>query len=210
MTLTLPQPSMPEEEAKLLLDCYQAASVILEYGSGASTRIAASLLNKRVFSVESDKEWARNLRAEISENEPKSKVTVHYVNIGKTASWGRVRDTSGWSSYHSYPNSIWDYRYFRHPDVILIDGRFRTACLMTALLRSTRPVIVLFDDYADRPKYNLVERIVRPSLMAGRMARFDIVPGMVDSKDISFVIEQYFQVTVHGQGASAYQLDDLA
>lgn len=209
MTLTLPSSSMPEVEARLLLECYQAANVILEYGSGASTRIAACLANKRVYSIESDREWARKLRAEIDESKPKSKVTLHCINIGKTASWGRVIDTSGWRSYHRYPNSIWDYRYFRHPDVILIDGRFRTACLMTAMLRSTRPVTVLFDDYANRPRYQVVERIVKPSLMAGRMACFKIVPGLVKEKDIGFAIEQYFQVTIHGQGAKAYQLDNL-
>lgn len=208
--MTLPPPSMPAAEASLLLDCYQSAKVILEYGSGASTRIAAKLPRKRVFSVESDREWARNLRNEIAENEPLSRVTVQYVNIGKTSSWGRVVDESGWKKYHLYPNSIWDRSLFRQPDVILIDGRFRTACLMTAMLRTTRPVTVLFDDYIDRPKYQLVERIVKPVSITGRMARFEIMPGMIAPQHMGFAIEQYFQVTVHGQGAKAYQLDDIA
>jgi protein O-GlcNAc transferase len=60
--------------------------------------------------------------------------------------------------------------------VILIDGRFRIACFVTAYLRATQPMIVLFDDYLDRPHYHVVERLVKPSEFVGRMARFDLQP----------------------------------
>ena len=60
--------------------------------------------------------------------------------------------------------------------MILIDGRFRIACFVTAYLRTTKPVIVLFDDYVDRPHYHVVERLLKPSEYVGRMARFDLQP----------------------------------
>ncbi|WP_240997067.1 hypothetical protein, partial [Pseudomonas viridiflava] len=53
--------------------------------------------------------------------------------------------------FHTYPLKVWDEPYFEQPDVILIDGRFRIACFVTAYLRATKPMIVLFDDYLDRP-----------------------------------------------------------
>jgi hypothetical protein len=83
------------------------------------------------------------------------------------------------------------------PDLVLIDGRFRVACLMTVLLRIQRPVRVLFDDYADRPKYQRAEALVRPRRMIGRMAEFEVDPGMIRPRDIGFVIGRYFEVTVH-------------
>ncbi|MFZ1345174.1 hypothetical protein [Thiothrix eikelboomii] len=190
-------PSMPETEAAHLTKAYQGARVILEYGSGGSTRIAAQMPGKYVMSVESDRDWARSLRREIAAAVPLSPVIVHHVDIGATAAWGRVVDESGWRHYHRYPNGIWDEPFFRHPDVVLIDGRFRVACLMTVLLRIQRPVRVLFDDYADRPKYQRSEALVRPRRMIGRMAEFEIDPGMIRPRDIGFVIGRYFEVTVH-------------
>lgn len=190
-------PSMPDAEVAHLKEAYQSAQVILEYGSGGSTRIAAKMPGKYILSVESDRDWVRNLRREIAASSPRSPVIVHHVDIGATAAWGRVVDDSGWRQYHRYPNSIWDERFFRHPDVVLIDGRFRVACLMATLLRIQRPVRVLFDDYADRPKYQRAEAIVRPLRLIGRMAEFEAVPGLIQPRDMGFVISCFFDVSVH-------------
>jgi hypothetical protein len=49
--------TLPADEARLLQDHYARAGVVLEYGSGGSTLLAARL-GKQVFSVESDAAWA--------------------------------------------------------------------------------------------------------------------------------------------------------
>lgn len=197
---------MPEAEAAYLLDAYERAQVILEYGSGASTMLASQLPGKLILSVESDRHWARKLRREIDEMGPTSSVIVYHVDIGPTGPWGRPVDESGWKRYHRYPNAIWDEPFFRHPDVVLIDGRFRPACLITTMLHATRPVTVLFDDYTNRPRYGLVERILPPVRLIGRMAEFQIQPGRLRSQDIGFAISLFFDVVVHGHGTAAYQL----
>ena len=193
----IPNPTMPDAETAHLKEAYQSAQVILEYGSGGSTRIAAQMSGKYVLSVESDRNWARNLRREIAASFPLSPVIVYHVDIGATADWGRVVDDSCWRQYHRYPNGIWGESFFRHPDVVLIDGRFRVACLMATLLRIQRPVRVLFDDYADRPKYQRAEAIVRPRRLIGRMAEFEVDPGMIKSRDMGFVISCFFEVSIH-------------
>ena len=38
------------------------------------------------------------------------------------------------------------------------------------------PVTVLFDDYAARPAYHVVEQMIRPIALHGRMAQFQIDP----------------------------------
>lgn len=199
-------PSMPEAETACLTEAYTNARVILEYGSGGSTRLGSQMPGKYILSVESDRDWARNLRREIAASKPRSPVTIYHADIGVTADWGRVVDERGWRQYHRYPNSIWDEPFFRHPDVILIDGRFRVACLMTAVLRIERPVLVLFDDYEDRTKYQLAEAVVRPQRLVGRMAEFRLEPGMAKGRDIGFMISQYFHVTVHRQVQKGYEL----
>lgn len=199
-------PSMPEAEAAHLIDAYQRGQVLLEYGSGASTKLASQMFGKLVMSVESDRQWARNLRREIDEGQPKSSVIVYHVDIGATGPWGRPIDESGWKRYHCYPNAIWDEPFFRHPDIVLIDGRFRPACLITTMLHVTRPVTVLFDDYIGRPRYGLIERIVSPTRLIGRMAEFHVQPNQLRSQDIGFAIRLFFDVTTHGQGAAAYRL----
>lgn len=199
-------PAMPEAEAAYLLACYERAQVILEYGSGGSTERAARMRGKLIISVESDRDWARDLRQKIAEAQPVSQVIIQHVDIGVTGAWGRPIQDDNWQSFHRYPNAIWEAPFFRHPDVILIDGRFRPACLMTAMLRITRPVTVLFDDYTDRPRYHLVEKLVRPSRLIGRMAEFQLQPGQIGSADIGFVISQFFEATFAGKGRADYSL----
>ncbi len=168
--------TMPAAEAAALASAYAKARVVLEYGSGGSTVLAGELPGKVVFSVESDQAWAKAMTDWFMANPPVSPVHLHWVDIGPTKEWGAPATDKGWRRYHHYPLSIWDRADFRHPDVVLIDGRFRLACLLTVLYRITEPLVVLFDDYRDRAIYHRIEEIVAPSAMIGRMARFELVP----------------------------------
>lgn len=194
-----PEFSFPQEESDALKEAYSSARVILEYGSGGSTVLAAEMSGKLVFSVESDRMWALGLQKQMATGDYASPATVYYVDIGRTGRWGRPIDESGWVRYIDYPNAIWDEAFFRHPDVILIDGRFRVACLLNALVRITRPVTVLFDDYVDRRPYHIIDEFLEPREIAGRMAIFDAKPGEFAAHNIGMVAAALAQVTVDGQ-----------
>jgi hypothetical protein len=60
----------------------------------------------------------------------------------------------------------------QQPDLILIDGRFHIACFLASILLAKPGTIILFDDYFDRPNYHVVEKYIKPSAKAGRMAEF--------------------------------------
>lgn len=203
MTTTI---TMPSAEAARLEEAYRDARVILEYGSGGSTEAASQMADKYVMSVENDADWARKLRSRIATKGPRSAVIVQTIDLGPTGDWGRLINDHKWRKFHLYSNAVWDAPYFRHPDIVLIDGRFRLACFMTVLLRAERPLVVLFDDYVSRPKYHLVERIVAPTRIIGRMAEFAITPGMISPQHVGFVIAQFFDVTLHGHVRNAYDL----
>ena len=181
--------TLPEAEAGALRSAYEAAGVVLEYGSGGSTVLAAEMPGKRVFSVESDRAWADGMQGWFAANPPASPVDLHWVDIGPTKDWGAPVGDKGWRRYHHYPLSVWERADFRHPDVVLIDGRFRVACLLTVLYRITRPVVALFDDYKDRKFYHRVEMFAEPVAFVGRMARFELEPRAFPVKDMTRIFD---------------------
>lgn len=171
-----PSLSLPEAEAGYLRRAYKEARVILEYGSGGSSVFGAHQPGKLIFSVESDWKWALSLQYRFDEADLPSPVIVYHVDIGETGKWGRAKDDSGWRRFYRYPTAIWSESFFRQPDLILIDGRFRAACFVNACLRIREPVTILFDDYKDRPTYQAVEVLQKPDDVIGRMAVFHIQP----------------------------------
>lgn len=204
--MTAATPFMPEVEIEHFTRAYAEARVILEYGSGGSTEVAARMPGKYIMSVESDRAWARELRGKLTGPDILSRPVIHHVDIGATGPWGRPLDDRTWRDYHAYPNGVWDQPWFRHPDVVLIDGRFRTACLATVLLRAERPVRVLFDDYGVRPLYHQVEEVIKPVQMVGRMAEFHVEPDLPRHRDMGLLIRQFFQVSVHGMSEKDYRV----
>ena len=177
MTTTRPDLTFPRQVATLVKKTYKAASSILEYGSGGSTVLAAEMPGKTIYSVESDRAWADNLRTYLeTANTVKSMPQVYHADIGPTGIWGWPEGHAHIARFHKYPMAIWNSTGFKHPDVVLIDGRFRVACFLASVLSAQKPMTILFDDYGDRPNYHIIEEIVPMKKIVGRMAVFKTVP----------------------------------
>ncbi|MEM7073626.1 MAG: hypothetical protein AAGA28_06700 [Pseudomonadota bacterium] len=189
--ITRPDLTLPAPEAEALRAAYAAASVVLEYGSGGSTILAAEMPGKHVISVESDKAWARMMRRWFEENPPAAgtQVEIVWCDIGPTREWGYPSDPAQHLKFARYPLSVWDRDGFRQPDVVLVDGRFRTGCALAAALRSERPVRVLIDDYLRRQHYHRIERYLGKPEMTGRLAAFDVTPIPLQPEWLADVIE---------------------
>lgn len=186
----IPRPvlTFPDEVSDWVCDLYGDAETILEYGSGGSTVMASEMSGKTVFSVESDPNWCQKMQAYFDHVGTTSNVTMHYANIGPVGKWGRPNSDKRWACFHRYPNSVWDREDFVAPDLVLVDGRFRAACVMTTLLRTEKPVTLLFDDYVGRKQYHRVEHFVKPVEIRARMARFDIIPASLPKGDLTQVL----------------------
>lgn len=176
---------------------YPKASAILEYGSGGSTLLAASL-GKRVVSIESDPDWTAKMNAKIKADFPNAAAQVLHKDMGKTGAWGKPVNAKNAVNYHAYPMSIWDADGFVQPDVILIDGRLRPACFCTAIMRLTQPATILFDDYRDRPRYQIVERFIKPTRMVEKMAVFEYTPTPISPEAFGWMIPTFFQTSYAG------------
>jgi hypothetical protein len=189
--ISRPELTLPEAEAAHLRAAYEGASAILEYGSGGSTVLASEMPGKRVWSVESDEAWAAMMRGWFVANPPAegTQVEVIWADIGPTKQWGHPRDKSGYRRYPRYPLGVWE-RGDIAPDLVLVDGRFRTGCALAAALHASAPLRLLFDDYAPRPHYHRIETFIgAPRRMIGRMAEFEVAPMALPLERLGDAIE---------------------
>lgn len=184
---------MPDAVAAHLRVAYAAAGTILEYGMGGSTAMAAEMSGKTVFSVESDAGWIARMRAWFDTAPPAAALHLHHGDIGPTGEWGHPARQGTFKRWAAYPHSVWDRDDLIAPDVVLIDGRFRAACFATVAFRITRPTVVLFDDYADRPAYHDVERLARPVALIDRMARFEISPRAMTPEHMEWFVRVHLR-----------------
>ncbi|MCX7560664.1 hypothetical protein OS190_13885 [Sulfitobacter sp. F26204] len=172
---------------------YEKAKVILEYGSGGSTVMASEMPDKTIFSVESSRVWTKMMKRWFDEAQPVSMPDMRHVNIGPTGKWGTPIDSRAYQRYSLYPLSVWDSPEFKHPDVILVDGRFRVACALTAMLRCTKKTTLLFDDYEGRKGYHVLEDYLEKEEVVGKMARFTVSKKALPREQLTQIIGMYAQ-----------------
>lgn len=134
------------------------SNVYLEYGSGGST-VEAVKLASHVVTVESDHRYLLAVERRIA-TIPGEKAAFYPIHgdIGLTTAWGYPLFTrksltrlAGWRGYTSSPWQLLD-RLGLVPDFILVDGRFRPACVLQSFLRLPAGSRCLFmmDDFKRR------------------------------------------------------------
>jgi hypothetical protein len=170
------------------------ANYILEYGAGSSTKFLIKN-SKRCMSVESDSNFLLNLLQEISTSGFDITSTPVYINIGKTKEWGHPVDDSCKAAWHDYPLKPWKILASNNisPDLVLIDGRFRVACMLATMASIKKPTKVIFDDYVDRPYKKIVEKYCKPLKIIDRAAYFELTPGMLSAADLLDCFDQFFE-----------------
>ena len=194
-TIERPVLTLPEAEAQALRSAYERASVILEYGSGGSTVMAAEMPDKTVFSVESDADWAEMMGGWFAANPPApgSRAEVIWSDIGPTKEWGYPVDDRAWRRFARYPLDVWGRDGFAQPDVVLVDGRFRTGCAMATAFLTRQPVSLYVDDYRRRKQYHRIEAYLGTPRLIGRMAEFRVTPQPVPPARLMDLIEMMTQ-----------------
>ena len=165
-------------------DLYSVSKCVLDYGAtAASLRLAKGF----VMAVTSDPLEARALAQAL----PAEKGLVHHADIGPVGEWGRPIGRSQSQSFHLYPSAIWDHPRFRTPDLIVLRGRFRLACFLTAMARLESPATLLFETYEKRKKYHWIERYFTPQGFIGSTARFEITPMAWPAQDLGQILGQF-------------------
>lgn len=167
------QPTLSPEAIEWLDDHLKPNVVFLEYGAGASTLYALQRCRK-VISVETDARWMRGV-VKAAKTDRLKALPVH---IGLTKEWGfpalkrpTPKRIARWRSYVEAP---WPAQ----PDVVLIDGRFRVACVAQTGLSAGPSVRVLFDDFFVREDaYSDILPFVDDCKRLGRALAFRFKPA---------------------------------
>lgn len=164
-----------------------------EWGSGLSTfYVASQEVSVTVLTVETDPKWAEKILSVSITNS--QKVQVRHADLGTVGRWGRPEG-------YSKIENVWNYSWAPFcsgvkPDLLLVDGRFRVHCFLESLLKARRGTKIIFDDYANRPAYHIVEKFIVPSEISGRQALFMVNTKFSDrwkirklSKRFSYVLD---------------------
>lgn len=177
---TIPSvPHMEDTGLALLGEHLAGVRVYVEYGSGGSSVMVAQAGVKRIYSVDSDKQFLKAVKQRLlNDGVPRRRYIAIYADIGPTREWGKPVDESHIKAWPNYCAAPWRklLKTGERPDLVLIDGRFRVACFLITLLMAPRGCVILFDDYVNRPEYHVVERYLQPMRLAGRMAEFVVEP----------------------------------
>ncbi|MCG5510200.1 hypothetical protein [Ectothiorhodospira lacustris] len=166
---------MPENEQKKLISLLKNSKSFLEYGAGGSTLLSMREEVKNIITVESDASFMSAVE-EISKSYKKNSTEhhVHLIDIGKTGAWSFPINNEKISNWHEYAQKPWEriINNNKHPDLILIDGRFRVACFLACYIFSKSGTKILFDDYTNRTHYHICEKYLPIKSRHGRMALF--------------------------------------
>lgn len=176
-------PVMPEAALGRLQALLGQARLVVEYGAGGSTLLGGQL-GVEIVSVEGD----RNFAAAVSQAAAAAghtQVRVLTPDIGWTRAWSYPFDSyptqANLARWRAYLTAPWEAIGARAPDFVLVDGRFRAACVAQSVLacleRGTSPPILL-DDYVGRAGYEVVGELCELVQLWDRLAEFRIRPGV--------------------------------
>lgn len=153
MTYPYPAPQMTEDEISLLDKTISDCQNYLEFGIGGSTFLALSKNNiKRVITVETDPVWIDKMHSYdiIVSNQANGRLNIIHSDIGDIVGPGHPADPNN-TKCLNYTINLWPAQ----PDDIdccLIDGRFRLATALCALL-FLPDCTFIWHDFAYRQKY---------------------------------------------------------
>lgn len=147
-------PHMSEEERALFKKYLKKAKSYFEFGSGGSTVWAANE-GLIVYGVESDEGYVNALKHKIGTN-----CKVQHIDIGPTGAWGYPVNIENNADFYRYSLAINTHE--QKFDLILVDGRFRVACTMAAILHILKQSpesgksLIFIHDFWDREHYHVV------------------------------------------------------
>ena len=164
----------------------------LEFGSGGSTLRILEKSNATVYSVESSADWIQFLRTYFFVRRHEGKrLTFFPIDIGKTKEWGHPEDDTAKHLFPSYSSAFFDSIDPKKLDVILVDGRFRVACVLSTILHTYSSdhnnQIIMIHDFWQREYYHDVLNYLEVIDKVDSLGVFKVKDGI----DIDLVRKDY-------------------
>lgn len=159
-----------------------------EYGVGETTIWAYKNTQVNIISVDTSLVWIEKVKSNIQESK---RVDIGWIDLGELKRWGQPISYDKKEFIYDYVKFIWSKK--TKPQLVLIDGRFRVCCFLYSLMQASPGTKIIFDDYAKRPHYHIVEDFIKPTEIYGRQGLF-IVPKNLDYKNIKKTVSKFLYV----------------
>lgn len=154
-----PIPIIMTRNEKVLLHQYlQKSKFFFEFGCGGSTMLACQF-SPHLFirSFDSSKPWVERVANDtcVKQAISSGRMQITYVDIGAVGDWGTPSSPDHkdrWSDYSEAIKSVGP-----QVDFVLVDGRFRVASCLKAILYTNREkVVIAIHDFFERTHYHTV------------------------------------------------------
>ncbi len=183
--------ALSDAEQKLLKKYLNKSKNYLEFGAGGSTFLAIQNHNLNIYSVESDLNWIKYLSSWKIMREAISRQKLHFkhIDIGATGEWGVPKDMSQKGNFYKYSFDIFE-NIPEEFDTVLVDGRFRVACVLKTIIHCGEDTAILIHDYPEREYYHIIEKYLEIIENADSLYIFK-KKSEIDYNEIKLCYEKY-------------------
>jgi hypothetical protein len=169
---------MEPDELALLREASRRRQHVIEFGCGTSTLLLLRNGVGALDSVDSQPAWVERVsdQPDAAAALRTGRLRMHCVDIGPTRKWGYPSGDEASARWPQYAQTVWQAALPAAVDFVLIDGRFRVACALTALLKARPDTPVAFHDFWTRlraygemlPFFDVVGRAGSLAILAPR------------------------------------------
>ena len=184
---------MYEEEKELLKKYVSNTSQCLEFGLGGSTIFTLIHSKAKITSVDTNVNWINFMKKyKIIKTSLSNRLTILYVNIGPTRFWGYPIDNTHQDKFEQFSKRVFEINQGVKYDFILVDGRFRVACVLQSILNQSdnEAVFIGVHDYSIREEYKVVEQFLDIEEVSRTLSIFKIKKN-VDLEEVKNMYEKY-------------------
>ena len=154
--------TMSADEMKVLKANLSQATHYFEYGSGNSTILACQCpAIERIKSVESSEAYINDVllkNQDVVRAHDNGRLMIQHIDIGETLEWGYPSTDASKPLWPNYADAI-THETVAY-DLVLVDGRFRIACIVNVLTSLSSHCTVLVHDFWNRNFYHQVLNLV--------------------------------------------------
>lgn len=162
---------MTEAELHYFMGLLSMTDNYLEFGSGGTTVYAASLVKKSVLSVDSSKEWQITIANECKKLRTPVIPLLHFVDLGPAGALSKLEMGTYGNDGVNYYTEVWNFSQALNADLVMVDGKFRVACFLSALLHCQADTTFLIHDF-ERTVYAVIADFVDEVVAVDRLVAF--------------------------------------
>ena len=180
-------PAMTPAEINLFTRYIINCSQYFEYGIGGSTVFTSDNSDAIIRGVDSSQEWINKVIKLTDETRAK----LSLIDIGPTGEWGNPKGEDHKNLWPGYSSSIFNTDII--PDFILVDGRFRVACIIQSIIFSIKhkinPIISLHD--CNRVEYKIACDLLQWIDRVDNIAMYQIEHDKVNLTDLHRIYNDF-------------------